>query len=113
MPEGNGNGRVAIGTLIFVMATFGLDMYSALNSSPQTTEINAKARASTLMKWVRIGDGVALAGGVAAWAITGKWQAFLGVAAVVALMHYLYVHAKDSGLDSDEQGTESYPVSVY
>ncbi len=103
-----GNGRVAIGTLIFVMATFGLDMFSTLTSSPQTTEINAKTRADTLMKWVYLADAVALSGGVAAWAITGKWQAMIGVLGVVAMMHYLYVHAKDAGLSSDEPGTESY-----
>ncbi len=104
------NGRVAVGTLIFVMATFGLDMYSALNSSPQTTEINAKTRAETLMKWVRIGDGVALGGGVVAWAITGRVEALVGVAGVVVLMHYLYVHARDSGLASSEPETETTPT---
>ena len=30
------------------------DIYSADNSSPQTTELNAKKRAPTLMKWVNI-----------------------------------------------------------
>ena len=103
-----GGGRIALTTLLFVMATFALDMYSALNSSPQTTEINAKARADTLMKWVYIGDAVALAGGVIAWQQTGHVEAVVGTAAVVVLMHMLYVHAKKSGLASEEQGTESY-----
>lgn len=103
-----GNGRIALTTLLFVMATFALDMYSALNSSPQTTEINAKARAETLMKWVYIGDTVALVGGLVAWQQTGHLEAFAGTAIVVVLMHMLYVHAKRSGLASDEQGTETY-----
>lgn len=105
-----GNGRVAIGTLIFVMATFGLDMYSSLTSSPQTTEINASTRAETLMKWVYLADGVALAGGLAAWLITGKWQSLIGVAGVVVLMHYLYTHAKEAGLASSAPGTETTPA---
>jgi hypothetical protein len=99
--------RVQVGTLIFVMATFGLDMYSALNSSPQTTEINASTRAATLMKWVYIGDAVALAGGVVAWLITGKPEALVGVAGVVVIMHYLYVHAKRSGLENGGPSTET------
>ena len=105
---GEGNGRIAVGTLIFVMATFALDMFSTLTSSPQTTEINAKTRADTLMKWVYMADAVAVAGGVAAWSITGKWQALIGPVGVVAMMHYLYVHAKNAGLESDAPGTEFY-----
>ena len=34
--------------LLGVWATFSLDVYSALNSSPQTTEINAATRAEVL-----------------------------------------------------------------
>ncbi len=104
MPDGNG--RVAVGTLIFVMATFALDMFSTLTSSPQTTEINAMTRADTLMKWVKLADVVALAGGAAAWAITRKPAAIIGPVAVVAMMHYLYEHAKQKGLENDAPGTE-------
>lgn len=109
----NGNGRIALTTLLFVMATFAADMYSVLNSSPQTTEINAATRANTLMKWVYIGDGVALGGGVIAWIMTGHFEAFLGSAGVVVMMHLLYVHAKNSGLASSEPGTETYGTSFF
>lgn len=40
---------------LFGIAYLGVkDIYSADNSSPQTTEINARHRASTLMKWVNV-----------------------------------------------------------
>ena len=100
--------NVAVATLLFVMATFAADMYSVLNSSPQTTEINAAARADTLMKWVYIADAVSLAGGLLAWKITGKAVAFVGAAVVVAGMHLLYLHAKRSGLENGGQPTEQY-----
>src|SRR6516165_9798436 len=38
-----------------VFATLMYDVISATNSSPQTTEINARTRAETLMKWVHLG----------------------------------------------------------
>ena len=40
---------------IAIWAALTYDIISATNSSPQTTEINAKTRAGTLMKWVHIG----------------------------------------------------------
>lgn len=103
----NGN-RTTVALLVAVFATFALDVYSSLNSSPQTTEINAAARADTLMKWVWIGDAVAVAGGAAgAYVARSPWP--LVAAGGVALgMHLLYTHARDAGLQSAAPGTESY-----
>jgi hypothetical protein len=94
--------------LIGVWATFSLDVYSALNSSPQTTEINAKARADTLMKWVMIGDAVALGGGLAGTIVSRSPVPLLAAGGVALGMHLLYAHAKNAGLNSCEPGTESY-----
>lgn len=91
-----------------IYATFALDAYSSLNSSPQTTEINAEARADTLMKWVYVGDAVALGGGLAASFVDGSPYPFIGALAVVVMMHVLYVHAKESGLKNGAPGTEDY-----
>lgn len=103
------NGKVwAI--LLAVWATFALDVYSSLNSSPQTTEINAQARADTLMKWVRIGDLVAVVGGALGSYISKSVVPLVGAGGVALGMHLLYVHAKNSGLASSEPGTESYLV---
>ena len=59
----NGNSRRTWAILLAVYATFALDVFSTFTSSPQTTEINATARADTLMKWVKIGAVVAVGGG--------------------------------------------------
>lgn len=95
-------------TAAAVFATFALDCYSTFCSSPQTTELNAKARADTLMKWVTIGGVVALAGGAVGSAVSGSPAPLLGTGVITVLMYGCYVHARNAGLDSDEPGTESY-----
>jgi uncharacterized membrane protein (UPF0136 family) len=52
------NGTAAA-ILIGVWSTFALDVFSTLNSSPQTTELFAGDRESTLWHWVLIGGAVA------------------------------------------------------
>jgi len=96
-----------------VYATFALDVYSSLNSSPQTTEINAAKRADSLMKWVTIADGVALAGGAAGSLIAGSPVPFVAAGFVVLGMHLLYVHAKNSGLANGGASTEDYGGNSY
>lgn len=91
------NGATAA-ILFGVWATFALDVYSTLNSSPQTTELFASDRQSTLMHWVVIGDAVAVAGG-AAWSLLAKspWPV-LATIMVAGGMHYAYTHAVGRGL---------------
>lgn len=106
---GNGLGSVKIA----VYATLMYDVISATNSSPQTTEINAKARSDTLMKWVKLG----LAQGFLFVAI-GAWvehktggdplAPILGGGLAAGLLWAQYVHAKNAGLASAQQGTETY-----
>lgn len=105
MSDRNALGAVA---LVGIYATFALDCYSTFCSSPQTTELNAKARADTLMKWVSIGGAFALAGGLAASVYSGSKAPFLGAAIVTATMYGFYVHARNAGLSSDEPATERY-----
>lgn len=102
------DGRATIAVLIGVWATFALDVFSSLNSSPQTTEINAKARADSLMKWVLIGDAVAIGGGLAGTIVSRSVWPLLAAGGVALGMHALYEHAKRSGLNSNEPGTETY-----
>ncbi len=98
----------AVAILIGVWATFALDVFSTLNSSPQTTELNASARADTLMKWVMIGDVVAVGGGVAgSFVAKSPWPAVAAGGVAVGLT-LLYMHAKKSGLANGGQPTESY-----
>lgn len=107
------NDQATWAILIGVWATFSLDVFSALNSSPQTTEINAAARADTLMKWVLIGDAVAVSGGLAGSLVSRSPVPLLAAGAVALGMHLLYAHAKAAGLASGEPGTESYGSGSY
>lgn len=79
-------------------------------SSPQTMEINAQARAGTLMKWVAIGvaeSAVVVAIGAYIDPRHRKaiiWGGFLATAVTVGQ----YVYAKNSGLRNGGPGTETY-----
>jgi hypothetical protein len=98
------------GVAFLVSAGLVYEAIAAACSSPQTMEINAKARSSTLMKWVHLGVGqAALFVLLAAWVDRRHRYAILaggGLAAV--LMYGQYVHAKAAGLASCEPGTEQY-----
>jgi membrane protein YqaA with SNARE-associated domain len=83
--------------LIGVWATFALDVFSTLNSSPQTTELFAKDRQDSLMHWVIIGSGVAIAGGGVATMLSGKPWPLIATVIVAGGMYYSYVHAISRG----------------
>ena len=85
--------------LVTVDAT--LNVFSAQNSSPQTTELFARERKDTLMKYVWIGDATALGLGVFASIIAGSYWPFAGAATVALFMHFLYVHAARKGSESE------------
>ena len=90
-----GNADAAI--LLMVAATFALDVFSTLNSSPQTTELFADDREDSLMHWVKIGSGVAVGGGAVAFAVSGKVWPLLATLAVAGGMYWTYVHAVRRG----------------
>ncbi len=96
METGWGNGGLAA-VLIGVWATFALDVFSTLNSSPQTTELFAGDREPSLMHWVLIGDAVALGGGAAGSLVSKKAWPLVAAAIVVVGMHILYRHAVKRG----------------
>lgn len=83
--------------LVGVWGTFALDVFSTLNSSPQTTELFADDRESSLMHWVAIGSGVALAGGVYGTVLSGSGWPLLGAAIVTGGMYLAYAHAVKRG----------------
>lgn len=87
------------------------DIYSADNSSPQTTEINAKHRAPTLMKWVNIAAveslGVILLLSAAAPRGHKRWPFFGGLLALV-VTYGQYLYAKVCGLKSMGEPTEQF-----
>ncbi len=86
-----------IAILIGVYATFALDVFSTLNSSPQTTELFSRDREGSLMHWVYVGDAVAVGGGLAAAVISHKVWPLLAAALVALGMHFAYRHAVGRG----------------
>ncbi len=101
-------GAKSNGIAFLVSAGIVYEIIAAACSSPQTTEINAKARSSTLMKWVNIGIGqAALFIVAAAWLDKSHRTAILsGGILAGALMYGQYWHAKQAGMNSNEPGTE-------
>jgi hypothetical protein len=99
------------GDAIAFMVAAGLvyEIIAAACSSPQTMEINATARADTLMKWVLIGEAQAAVFVLIAAALDKKrWPALLGGAMAGLIMWGCYAHAKASGLRNGGPTTESY-----
>jgi hypothetical protein len=97
--------------VIGVYAAVVYDVISATNSSPQTTEINAAARAETLMKWVNLGLAQAalfVSIGAIAEPPGKKWRPLIGGGLAMVLLYAQYVHARNAGLQSAAPGTETY-----
>lgn len=93
--EGMGGSITAV--LIGVWATFALDVFSTLNSSPQTTELFAGDREDSLMFWVAVGSGVAVGGGAVASAISGKAWPLIATIIVAGGMYSTYKLAVKRG----------------
>ena len=97
--------------VIGIYAAVVYDVISATNSSPQTTEINAKARSETLMKWVYMGIAQAalfVAIGAIAEPPGKRWRPLAGGGVAMVLLYAQYVHARNAGMQSSEPGTEDY-----
>lgn len=104
MTEFNRNhAAIALG----VYATLALDAFGSVTSSPQTTELFAKDREDTLMKYVYLADAGAITIGVGASFVDGTIWPAIGAIVVVAAMHYLYVHAAKSGKNDHPPMTDS------
>lgn len=101
-----------IAILIGVWATFALDVFSTLNSSPQTTELFAKDREDSLMHWVVIGDAVALGGGFIASAVSWKIWPFVSTLIVAGAMHLFYRHAVSRGQNTAIAGAMNLAATV-
>lgn len=98
------------GIAFLVSAGIVYEIIAAACSSPQTTEINASARAETLMKWVKAGLVQAAAFvAIAAWIDRAHRKAIIAGGAVAAgIMWASYQHALQAGLASGAPGTEQY-----
>jgi hypothetical protein len=98
------------GIAFAVSAGLVLEGVAAYCSSPQTTQLNAKTRADTLMKWVWLGLlQSAFLVGIAAWIDKAHRGAIIaGGATAGAMILGSYIHAKNAGLKDCAPGTESY-----
>jgi hypothetical protein len=83
--------------LIGVWATFALDVFSTLNSSPQTTELFAGDREDSLMFWVGVGAGTAVGGGAIATVVSGRPWPLIATVIVAAGMYMTYRMAVKRG----------------
>lgn len=109
MADTGGVNGTQVAILLGVYATFALDVFSTLNSSPQTTELFAGSRENSLMHWVKIGDAAAIGGGLVASVVSKKVWPLVATLFIVALMHYLYKHAVKRGIDKPEpDGASEY-----
>ena len=106
--DANRSGTVGIAILVAAATVY--DITAAVNSSPQTTEINAKARARTLMKWVNIGTAQAMLFVLIAAAADRRNRAviFWSGSLAAGMLYAQYLYAKACGLRSVEPGTEDY-----
>lgn len=107
--QGLGNGNAALTMAVFAALVY--DIISATNSSPQTTEINAGTRASTLMKWVHLGlaqAGLFIVAGIWLEMRAGRsgFPPLLGGGLAAVLLYGQYLHARSAGLSSSAPGTE-------
>lgn len=104
---GGGNGK---GVAFLVSAGVMYEIIAAACSSPQTTELNAKARSDTLMKWVHLGvaQGILFVVIAAMYDRKDATAILLGGTLAAILLYTQYIHAKNSGLSSNAPGTESY-----
>jgi hypothetical protein len=98
------------GVAFLVSAGVMYEIIAAACSSPQTTELNASARAGTLMKWVNLGVAQGLAFVIVAAAYDRKYAVpiLAGGGAAAVLLYLQYAHAKRSGLAAGGPPTERY-----
>ena len=104
----SGGNSAENGVPFLVAAGIVYEIIAAACSSPQTAEINAGTRASTLMKWVHVGL-VPSVGFIAIAAYVDRRHApaiIAGGGLAAAIMYGSYIHAKAAGLSSNEPGTE-------
>lgn len=110
MPVAPVDGKNA-GVPFLVAAGIVYEIIAAACSSPQTAEINADKRASTLMKWVHLGIAQSVVFIAIAAAVDPKHAKPIVAGGVLAggIMYASYAHAMSAGLASKEPGTEDSP----
>ncbi|MHB1595400.1 MAG: hypothetical protein ACYCO9_16455 [Streptosporangiaceae bacterium] len=102
------SGRASAGVAFLVSAGIVYEIIAFACSSPQTAEINIQTRASTLMKWVHIGESLGVVLVIVAAIVDRKNRVpiIAGGAVAITSSEVLYQYAKASGLKRPGPGTE-------
>jgi hypothetical protein len=105
-----GGDQMGSGVAFLVSAGIVYEIIAANCSSPQTTELNASARAGTLMKYVHLGLAQSAVFVAAAVVFDRKHTVPIVAGGVLAaaFMYGLYGHAKNKGLASPGTPTEQH-----
>jgi hypothetical protein len=94
------------------LVSYGIvcEIIAKVNSSPQTTELNAEKRAPTLMKWVHLGMAESILVVGVAVVIDKKYRAPILAGGVLGMLvtEVEYIHAKESGIKKVGQPTEDW-----
>lgn len=100
------NKGFSLAALIGIYAALIFDVFSSTNSSPQTTELFASERATSLWRWVKIGAVVSVA--FIALAVYIEWRdkdtdkdswkgPLIGGVVALGIMMAMYAHALKMG----------------
>jgi hypothetical protein len=90
--------RAATAAVSFgVYADLAYNLYSATNSSPQTTELFAGERGETLWKYVVIGHVQAIVLGIFGSILDKTLWPLFGTVTIGSVMHWMYSHALKRG----------------
>ena len=97
------------GVAFLVSAGLVYEVIAANCSAPQTTELNAKHRAETLMKWVNIGvvQSVLFVGIAAMIDRRHAKPIVIGGGLAAGIMYVSYLHGRSAGLASNAPVTET------
>jgi len=102
--------NLGAGVAFMVAGGIVYEIIAANCSSPQTTELNAGARAPTLMKYVHLGLGQSAVFVAAAIYFEPNHAApiLAGGSLAAVMMYGLYKHARDTGVASSAPPTEQH-----
>ena len=101
-------GRTGRMLTVAVAAEMVYQLVGSNMSSPQTAELNAKARAPTIQKWVNLTNAEAVAWVAFLCWLDGSWWPALGGGLALGGMVLKYRYAIKSGLSKGGQPTENY-----
>lgn len=94
------------------LVSYGIvcEIIAKVNSSPQTTELNAEKRAPTLMKWVHLGMAESILCVTVAVVIDKKYRKPILAGGLLGMLvtEAEYIHARDSGIKKVGQPTEDW-----